>query len=469
MPLSNTAIRKAVPGPKPLKLIDSGGLYLRLMPNGARWWRWDYRRPLTGQRNTLGLGAYPDTGLADARDKRDEARKLLARGIDPGDQRKATKAARRLAAANSFEVIAREWLMVKKPEWTPKQHEKEQRRLELHAFPWIGRLPITDITVAEIRPLLQRIAKRGHLEQAHRLRFQLSRVFKYAITNEYATRDPAADLSAPLPSRRAQHFPTITDPDQVGALLRAIDAFDGTFAVACALKLAPMLFVRPGELRGAQWAEFDLDHPDGPRWNIPPARRKLRKAQKEDPRTPPHVVPLPTQAVAILDELRKVTGQGALLFPGVRARKRPISDMTINAALRRLGYDSATLTGHGFRHMASTLLNELDFNGDAIERQLSHKEPGVRGIYNQAQHLAERTQMMQTWADYLDRLRAGIKTPPPLPAAPESPSMPCRPHVAWQWQSTVPVHITATASASAAGGRIAHEPRASRVVRAICS
>jgi integrase len=372
MPLSDAAIRKAVPGPKPIKLIDAGGLSLLLMPNGARRWRWDYRRPLTGQRNTLSFGTYPDTGLADAREKRDEARKLLARGIDPGDQRKATKAARRLAVANSFEVIAREWLMVRKPDWTQKQHDKEQRRLEIHAFPWIGKLPITDIGVAEIRPLLQRVAKRGHLEQAHRLRFQLSRVFKYAIAAEYATRDPATDLSATLPSRRTQHFPTITDPKKVGELLRAIDAFDGTFAVACALKLAPMLFVRPGELRGAEWTEIDLDHPGGPRWSIPPARRKLRKAQKEDPKTPPHIVPLSTQAVAILDELRQVTGTGALLFPGVRARKRPISDMTVNAALRRLGYDSETMTGHGFRHMASTLLNELGFNGDAIERQLSH-------------------------------------------------------------------------------------------------
>lgn len=448
MPLSDAAVRKTVPAAKPIKLVDTGGLYLLLMPNGARWWRWDYRRPLTGQRNTLSLGTYPDTGLADAREKHHAARKLLARGIDPGEHRKATKAARRLAVANSFEVIAREWLMVRKPAWTAKQHDKEQRRLENHAFPWIGKLPITDIGVAEIRPLLQRIAKRGHLEQAHRLRFQLSRIFKYAIAAEYATRDPAADLSATLPSRRTRHFPTITDPGQVGELLQAIDAFDGTFIVACALKLAPLLFVRPGELRGAEWTEFDLDHPDGPRWRIPAARRKLRKAQKEDPRTPPHVVPLSTQAVAILDDLRKVTGGGSLLFPGVRARKRPISDMTVNAALRRMGYDSTTMTGHGFRHMASTLLNELGFNGDAIERQLSHKEPGVRGIYNQAEHLTERTRMMQAWADYLDRLRAGITAPPALPTAPSPAPVAVgfrTPAPAWQWQSIVPVQITATA------------------------
>ncbi|SDQ82343.1 integrase arm-type DNA-binding domain-containing protein [Pseudoxanthomonas sp. CF125] len=261
MPLTDIAIRKAIPGAKPAKLTDSGGLYVLLKPDGARWWRWDYRRPLTGQRNTLSLGTYPDTGLADARAKRDEARKLLARGLDPGEQRKATKTARKEGAANSFEVIAREWLAVKAPEWTSKQHDKERDRLQNHAFPWIGKLPITEVGVAEIRPLLDRIAKRGHLEQAHRLRFQLSRVFKYAIAAEYASRDPAADLSATLPSRRKHNFPTITDPVQVGGLLRAIDGFVGTLPVACALKLAPMLFVRPGELRAAEWSEFDLDHP----------------------------------------------------------------------------------------------------------------------------------------------------------------------------------------------------------------
>lgn len=345
--------------------------------------------------------------MADARAKRDEARKLLARGVDPGIERKATKTARKEGAANSFEVIAREWLAVKAPEWTSKQHDKERDRLQNHAFPWIGKLPISEIGVAEIRPLLDRITKRGHLEQAHRLRFQLSRVFRYAIAAEYASRDPAADLSATLPSRRKHNFPTITDPVQVGGLLRAIDSFNGTLPVACALKLAPMLFVRPGELRAAEWSEFDRDHPDGPRWSIPPARRKLRKAEKEDPKTPPHIVPLCTQALAILNELHAATGKRQHLFPGTRSFKRPISDMTINAALRRLGYDKDTMTGHGFRHMASTLLNELGFRVDAIERRLSHKEPGIRGIYNKAEHLSERKEMMQAWANYLDALKQG--------------------------------------------------------------
>lgn len=422
MSLSDVAIRKLRASDKTQRIFDGAGLYLEVSPAGGKWWRLKYR--FQGKEKRLSLGVYPATGLAQARIKRDEARKLLARDIDPAVQRKATRAAGKEAASNSFEVIAREWLAVRQPEWTERQFEKERDRLQNHAFPWIGKLPIREVGVAEIRSLLDRIVRRGHLEQAHRLRFQLSRVFKYAVAAEYTYRDPAADLSATLPARRKQNYPTITDPEKVGGLLRVIDSFDGTFVVACALKLAPMLFVRPGELRGAEWPEFELNHDDSPRWSIPPARRKLRKAQKEDPKTPPQIVPLPTQAVAILKELHLVTGSGRYLFPGVRSRKRPISDMTINAALRRLGYDRDTLTGHGFRHMASTLLNELGFKAEAIERQLSHKEPGVRGIYNKAEYLPERIKMMQAWADYLDALRqddgklTGIRRPIRRKAAP---------------------------------------------------
>lgn len=405
MALTDIAVRKAKAADKPRRLFDSGGLYLEVSPAGGKWWRFKYR--FNDREKRLSLGVYPDVGLADARTGRDEARKLLARGVDPSVQRKATKVAKQGEVANSFEVVAREWLAVKKPEWTERQFEKERDRLQNHAFPWIGKLPIRDIGVAEIRPLLERITRRGHLEQAHRLRFQLSRVFKYAVAAEYAERDPAADLSATLPARRKRNYPTITDPDKVGGLLRAIDGFDGTFVVSCALKLAPLWFVRPGELRGAEWTEFELDHPDGPRWSIPPSRRKLRKAEKEDPKTEPHIVPLSTQAVGVLEELRPLTGSGRYVFPGARTRTRPISDMTINAALRRMGYDRDTMTGHGFRHLASTLLNELGFKPEAIERQLSHKEPGVRGIYNKAEYLPERIRMMQAWADYLDALREG--------------------------------------------------------------
>lgn len=405
MALTDTAIRTRKPGPKPIRMSDGGGLYLLLQPTGGRWWRWDYRRPVTGKPNTLSFGTYPEIGLADARALRDDARKLRAKGIDPGEQRKAEKGASEERAANGFEVVAREWLAVRALEWTERQLEKERKRLEKHVFPWIGRLPISDIGVAEVRPLIERLAKQGHLEQAHRLRFQLSRVFRYAIAVERASRDPAADLQAVLPTRRKQNYATITDPTKVGGLLRAIDGYAGTFATACALKLAPLLFVRPGELRAAEWSEFDLDNPDGPQWVIPPARRKLRRAEKENPSTPPHIVPLSRQALGILESLRPLTGDKRFLFPGARTSSRPMSDNTINAALRRLGYDKTAMTGHGFRHMATTLLNELGFNPDAIERQMSHKEPGVRGVYNKATHIPERRAMMQAWADYLDGLK----------------------------------------------------------------
>jgi len=407
MPLTDTAIRTRKPGPKPIRMSDGGGLYLLLQPSGGRWWRWDYRRPVTGKPNTLSFGTYPEVGLAEARALRDDARKLRAKNVDPGEQRKADKVASEERAANSFESLAREWLAVRAFEWTERQHEKERKRLEKHVFPWIGHLPIADIGVAEVRPLIERVAKRGHLEQAHRIRFQLSRVFKYAVAVERASRDPAADLQAVLPTRRKQNYATITDPAKVAELLRAIDGYAGTFATACALKLAPLLFVRPGELRAAEWSEFDLANPDGSQWIIPPARRKLCRAEKENPNTPPHIVPLSRQALEILEALRPLTGEKRFLFPGARSAARPMSDNTINAGLRRLGYDKTAMTGHGFRHMATTLLNELGFNPDAIERQMSHKEPGVRGVYNKATHMPERREMMQAWADYLDSLRDG--------------------------------------------------------------
>ena len=335
MALSDVAIRKAKPGTKPAKLTDGGGLYLLLRPDGGKWWRLDYRRPITGKRNTLSLGTYPDVGLADARARRDAARKQVASGIDPGEHRKAEKAVGREQAANSFEVVAREWLQVRKPGWTDTNFNKEQARLENHAFPYIGSRPVVSLGVADIRPVIERLSKAGHLEQAHRLRFQLSRVFKYAVATGRAERDPAADLSEALPSRRdmvKQRYPTITDPKRVGDLLRAIDGFAGTFPVACALKLAPMWFCRPGEIRMAEWAHFDLDS-DNPAYRVPPVNRKLRKKDKEHPDTAPHVIPLASQAVAILRELQALTGSDKYLFPGARDHKRHMSDGAINAAL----------------------------------------------------------------------------------------------------------------------------------------
>ena len=406
MGLSDLAIRKAKPGEKPLKLADGGGLYLLLRPDGGRWWRFDYRRPVTGKRNTLSLGTYPDTGLAEARERRGVARKQIAAGVDPGENRKAEKAAGLERAANSFEVVAREWLAVRKPGWTDKNFEKEKGRLENHAFPFIGGRPTATLGVSDIRPLIERLSKAGHLEQAHRLRFQLSRVFKFAVATERADRDPAADLSEALPSRRdmvKQRYPTITNPERVGDLLRAIDGFAGTFPVACALKLAPLWFCRPGEIRMAEWVHFDLDG-DFPVYRVPAANRKLRKKEKEHPDTPPHVIPLARQAVAILRELSLLTGRDRYLFPGARDVKRHMSDGAINAALARIGFKDE-IVGHGFRHMASTRLRELGWPRDVVEAQLSHKVGGTEGVYNMAEYLPKRREMMQAWADHLDDLR----------------------------------------------------------------
>ncbi|MGN2243413.1 tyrosine-type recombinase/integrase [Frateuria sp. GZRR33] len=405
MPLTDISIRSAKPTTKPRKMADGGGLYLLLNPNGSRWWRLDYR--FTGKRKTLSMGTYPDTGLKDARERRDAARKLLANGVDPGEHRKAERAAGVDRAANSFEVVAREWLALRQREWTTTQYEKERGRLENHAFPWIGALPVASVGVTEIRPLLARLIKRNHVEQAHRLRHQLSRIFRYAVATERAVRDPAADLRDTLPARQPQNYPTIVDPRQVGELMRAIDAFTGTFVVSCALRLAPLWFCRPGEIRQAEWADFDLDG-EHPAYAIPPRIRKLRKAEKENPKTAPHIVPLSSQAIAILRELRQVTGRGRYLFPGARSVGRNMSDGALNAALARIGY-KGVITGHGFRHMARTLLGERGWNPEALERQLSHKEPGVSGVYNKAQHLPERRKIMQEWADYLDTLKASTE------------------------------------------------------------
>ena len=401
MPLTDAAIKKPKPVDKPTKLADGGGLYLLLNPNGSRWWRFDYR--FDGKRKTLSMGVYPDTSLKLAREKRDDARRLLAAGTDPGAQRRSNKAAGIDRAANSFEVVAREWLELKRREWTKLQFEKERDRLQNHAFPRIGHLAIADLGVTEIRPLLEHLVKRSHIEQAHRLRHQLSRIFRFAVATERAVRDPAADLRDTLPARQSKNYPTLTDPAKVGELMRAIDGFTGTFSVECALKLAPLLFCRPGEIRLAEWEHFDLDGEE-PTYFVPPNIRKLRKAEKENPNTQPHIVPLSRQAVAILKDLQAHSGRGRYLFPGARSPRRHMSDGTVNAALARIGY-KGIVTGHGFRHMARTMLGELGWNPEALERQLSHKEPGVSGVYNKAQHLPERRKIMQEWADYLDGLR----------------------------------------------------------------
>ena len=397
MSLTDTAIKNAKPGAKPIKLSDEKGLFLLVSHSGGKWWRLKYR--FGGKEKLLSMGTYPEVSLKDARQRRDDARKLLADGVDPGENRKAVKATKTERAANSFEVIAREWFARKLPSWAPSNADKIIQRLENDAFPWLGGRPIADITPHELLKVLRRIEERGAVESAHRMRNYCSQIFRYAIATGRAERDAAADLRGALPPSVSQHRAAITDPKAIGGLLRAIDCFQGTFVTKSALLLAPLVFVRPGELRKAEWAEIDLDKAE---WNIPAARMKMRD---------PHLVPLSTQAVAILRELHPLTREGRYVFPGARTNGRPMSDNAILAALRRMGFAKDEMSGHGFRAMARTILDEvLEVRPDFIEHQLAHavRDPNGRA-YNRTAHLAERRKMMQQWADYLGKLKTGAE------------------------------------------------------------
>jgi integrase len=399
MPLTDTAIRNTKPTEKPTKLTDGGGLYLLLNPNGSRWWRLDYR--FRGKRKTISMGIYPDVSLKDARNRRDEARKLLASEVDPGENRKAIKAAKTESSANSFEVVAREWFAKYSGTWKENHSDRIIRRFELDIFPWIGGKPISEITAPELLATVRKIEGRGALETAHRALGNCGQVFRYAIATGRAMRDISADLKGALPpANKSGHFAAITEPKQVGSFLRALDGYTGSQIVRHALRLAPLVFVRPGELRKAEWAGIDLDAAE---W-----RYIVTKTNT------PHIVPLSRQAVEILTDLRALTGSGRFLFPGARTYARPMSDNAILAAMRRMGIEKDEMSGHGFRAMARTILDEvLGFRPDYIEHQLAHavKDPNGRA-YNRTAHLPERRKMMQEWADYLDKLKAGAQIIP---------------------------------------------------------
>lgn len=391
--LTVAAIRNVKPTTKTQRLFDGGGLYLEVTPTGRRYWRMKFRH--AGKEKLLAFGVYPEISLAEARAKRAAARAGLRDGRDPAADRKAKKLQAVLSAETTFEAIAREWLASQKRKLTASTYDKALAVLEKNAFPWLGTRPIAEIDAPELLAALKRIEARGAHETAHRVKSRAGQVFRYAIATGRATRDPSADLRGALEPIVSRSHSAITNPGPVGDLLRAIDGYSGQFVTRSALRLSPLVFARPGELRHAEWEEVDFEAAE---WRIPASKMKMREA---------HVVPLSSQALAILEELQPLTGRGRYLFPGLRTAGEPMSENTINAALRRLGYDKETMTGHGFRAMASTRLNEMGWAPDVIERQLAHAERNkVRAAYNRAQYMAERKKMMQSWADYLDTLRA---------------------------------------------------------------
>lgn len=397
MPLTDARVRNAKPGEKALKLFDERGLYLEISPSGGKWWRLKYR--FEGKEKRLSLGVYPDVRLKDARERRDRARRLLSEGVDPSANRKAQRSASSNQAANSFEVIAYEWFKRHSPNWVPSHASRIIRRLERDIFPWVGRVPIAEVTAPQLLEVLRRIEDRGALETAHRALQNCGQVFRYAVATGRTERDPTGDLRGALPPVKPGHFSAITDPAQVGEMLRVIESYQGTVSVRCALRLASLVFVRPGELRHARWNDIDLDSAE---WHYIVTKTNT-----------PHIVPLSTQAVEALKELEPLTGGGRYVFPSARSVDRPMSDNAILAAMRRMGIEKSEMTGHGFRAMARTILDEvLGFRPDYIEHQLAHavRDPNGRA-YNRTAHLAERRKMMQAWADYLDELKADKHSP----------------------------------------------------------
>ncbi|WP_420429064.1 tyrosine-type recombinase/integrase [Kordiimonas sp.] len=386
--LTDTAIKQTKPLEKPFRLTDGKGLYILVQPSGAKWWRFDYS--FGGRRKTLSMGTYPDVSLSEARDSRHEARRQLRDGVDPSHHRKQEKVSKR----NLFKDVADDWFNDRKRTWSETYVKPVKFRLYKYILPALGARPVNEIEPPEVLAFLRSLGDK--LETVTRCKQICGQIFRYAVAHGLAKRDPTADLRGILTPPKAKSMAAITDPRKVGGLLRAIDAYEGYPVVRHALRLAPLVFVRPGELRHMEWAEVDLKTRE---WRIPKVKTKMRDA---------HLVPLSRQAVTIIKELQPLTGRGKYLFPSVRSFQRPISENTLNAALRRMGFTKDEMTSHGFRAMASTLLNEQGWKPDIIERQLAHAERNkVRAAYNRAEHIAERTKMMQAWADYLQALAVG--------------------------------------------------------------
>jgi integrase len=392
VPLSDILVVRVKPQAKQTTLFDGGGLFLLVTPTGGKLWRLKYR--FEGKGKLLALGSYPEISLIEARRRRDEARRNIAQGVDPGAVRKAQKQAE-TQEKEIFEVIAREWHGKFQHSWAKGHADKILSMLQRDLFPWIGKRPIVGIKAPELLAVLRRVESRGALESAHRLRGLLGQIFRYAVSTGRAERDPSADLLGALPQPREKHLAAITDPKEVAPFLRALESYSGHFVTKCALNLAPLLFVRPGELRHAEWAEINLDEAV---WNIPGEKMKMKE---------PHMVPLCHQAVQILKDLQPLTGSGRYVFPSARSSARPMSNNGILAALRRMGIEKEIMSGHGFRAMSRTILDEvLHVRPEYIEHQLAHavRDP-LGGAYNRPVHLVERRKVMQLWADYLDELK----------------------------------------------------------------
>lgn len=399
MALSNTAIINAKAAEKPYKLYDTNGLFMYVTPNGGKWWRLKYY--FDGKEKLLSLGTYPDISLSQARQKREDSKKLLAIDIDPSENRKQTKAHNKLNIENSFELIAREWWQSHMKNKADSHKEKVIRRFELYLFPWIGKKPMSSITAPQMLETLRRIEKQNKVETAHRTLQTAGQVFRYAVQTGRAIRDITADLKGALPATTVKHMAAFTEPKDVAELLHALDAFNGTLTVQCAIKLAPLVFVRPSELRMAKWSEINLE--------VGTWQYRVSKTKTD------HIVPLSTQALEILHEIHPVSGHGEYVFQGGHSPLKPMSESAVNAALKRMGYDTKTqITGHGFRAMARTILHErLNIDPAIIEHQLAHKVPDTLGsAYNRTKFIEQRTAMMQSWADYLDELKAGAKVLP---------------------------------------------------------
>lgn len=393
MPLTNVQVSKAKPAVKATRLFDGGGLYIEVSPKGGKYWRLKYR--YGGKEKRLSLGVYPGVSLKEARLKRDEAKQLLARDLDPSEFRKAIKAQKLHSSENSFEAVAREWHQKYSQNQAASTSKRNLSRLERDIFPWLGAQPISEITAPELLITLRRIESRGALESAHRTLRLCGQIFRYAIATGRAERSIPSDLRGALAPVKGSHLAAITEPSEVGPLLRKIDCYKGSFVTRCALKLAPLVFVRPGELRQAQWSHINFDSCE---W-----RYRIGKTDID------HIVPLATQAVEILREIQPLTGSGKYVFPSARTSNgdRPMSDNAVLSALRSMGIEKDKMSGHGFRAMARTILDEeLGFRVDLIEHQLAHavRDPNGRA-YNRTKHLPQRVEMMKAWADYLDRLR----------------------------------------------------------------